>query len=105
MIDADNEAIFKSGKSIFIYSSPGRYSSSLIEYLRIQESLFNVPLLIDTVYSDLEKEQYLIRARNTTWTTKNEITTGFEKIINGNKRAILKTHHPITIYGFCSQLP
>lgn len=82
MIDADNEAILKSGKSIYIYSAPGRYSRSLIDYLRIQEANFNIPLVIDTVFSNLAKEQYLIRARNTDWFTKIDISSGFEKIYN-----------------------
>ena len=34
MVDVDNEAILKSGNSIFIYFETGRYSEDLLYYLK-----------------------------------------------------------------------
>lgn len=107
MVDADNEAILKSGKSIFIYSYPGRYSSSLLDYLNIQESNYNISIEIDTVFSKLENNSYLIRARANNWTTKNDISIGFEKVIDGTMyseagKNMLRGEFSISTEEFCN---
>ena len=85
MIDADIEAILKSGKNIYLYSAPHQNAKTIINYLNISAHNFGVSLLIDTVFVNSNNYEYLIKiSNNDDWKTINEGRCGFEKVV-GNK--------------------
>ncbi|MBC8487468.1 MAG: hypothetical protein H8D45_15670 [Bacteroidetes bacterium] len=81
MVDADNEAILKSGKNIYVLSTPGRNAIKLINYLDNCALNMGISLSKDTVFTNSNKKEYIIRIRNKdNWKTINESRCGFEKI-------------------------
>ena len=84
MIEANNEAIFKSGKSIFIYSTPGRNADLLCNYIDSCSLNFGILFQRDTVYKNRVDNNFIIRLKNKSgWNEKLIGRFGFEKF-NGN---------------------
>jgi len=82
MLPADNESIFKSGKSIYVLSTPGRYAHVLCNYIDSCATHYEVGLLQDTVFTNSFKNEFVIRFKhNDTWKTKVNSNCGFEKVI------------------------
>ena len=76
---ADNQALLKSGKNIYVLYSPGRKAPQMIEYLRRNAARFKMDLTIDTVFVNSYKYEQLYRVRNNNnWRTVNEGICGFE---------------------------
>ena len=81
MVDADNEAILKSGKNIYILSPSGRNAIHLCNYLDKCALNMGISLSKDTVFTNSNKKEYIIRIRNNdNWKIINESRCGFEKI-------------------------
>ena len=81
MVDADNEAILKSGKNIYIFSTPGRNAIKLCNYFDNCALNMGISLSKDTVFTNSNKKEHIIRIRNNdNWKTINESRCGFEKI-------------------------
>jgi len=84
MLPADNNSIFKSGKSIYVLSTPGRYAHVLCNYVDSCAIQHGVNLEQDTVFRNTDKNEYIIHfSHNDTWKTIINTTCGFEKTING----------------------
>ncbi|TSA34629.1 MAG: hypothetical protein D4R64_11425 [Porphyromonadaceae bacterium] len=72
--EADPESILFSGRDIFIYSSPGRNASVLLNFLDTLAGRFGTWVSRDTVFSNLENEDRVIRVRNIDgWSTLLDI--------------------------------
>ncbi len=83
MLPADNNSVFKSGKDIYVLSTPGRYAHVLCNYVDSCAAHYNVILLRDTVFQNSEKKEFIIRYKHDdTWKTIINSSCGFEKIRN-----------------------
>jgi hypothetical protein len=83
MIDANNESLFKSGKNMFVFSTPGRNTELIYNYIDSCSRNFGIDYEIDTVYHNRSNNQSLIRMKNTSgWHIQTEARFGFERIIN-----------------------
>ncbi|MCD4683878.1 MAG: hypothetical protein K8R86_11395, partial [Bacteroidales bacterium] len=83
MLPANNESIFKSGKSIYVLSTPGRYAHVLCNYIDSCATHYEVSLLQDKVFTNSVKKEFVIQFKhNDTWKTKVNSNCGFEKVIN-----------------------
>jgi hypothetical protein len=81
MIDMNNETIFKSGRNIVTFSTPGRYSDEILSYIDSCSNIYGIPYLRDTIYENLANNNYVIRLQNVSgWYEKTVIKCGFEKI-------------------------
>lgn len=80
-VEADPESIIFSGKSIFIYSSPGRNAGLLLNYLDTLAARSLTRVSRDTVFTNSNDDR-VIRVRNTdgwqTLTDSNELTEPVE---------------------------
>jgi len=80
MIEADNEAILKSGKNICVLSTPGRNAGLLGQYLINYAQKYGITLQQDTCYRNGIRSEYLIKFRNiNNWRIKASGRCGFEK--------------------------
>jgi hypothetical protein len=81
MLDADNEAIFKSGKSLFVYSSPGRGANVVMDYIERNAKIYGISMKRDTVFSNLKRNEFIVKLSNiSNWKTLSEEMYGFENI-------------------------
>jgi hypothetical protein len=81
LLDASNESILKSGRDIYLLSSPGRNAGLVFHYLDSCAADAGVRLATDTVYSDPVTGYHLLRIFNMNgWTTVREGRYGFETI-------------------------
>ena len=72
--EADPESILLSGRDIFIYSSPGRNAGVLLNFLDTLAGRFGTRVSRDTVFSNLENEDRVIKVRNIDgWSTLLDI--------------------------------
>jgi hypothetical protein len=73
------DSVVITGKNIYIYSTPGRKASVLIQILQDVATRDTVQLQIDTIYNDVETENRIIRTRgintNSSWETKDILVT------------------------------
>jgi len=84
MIDANNEAIFKSGRSIFIYSTPGRNADLLCNYIDSCSLNYGILYQRDMVYENSANNNHIIRLKNKSgWNEKLIGRFGFERF-DGN---------------------
>lgn len=80
MVEADNEAIFKSGKNIFVLSTPKRNAPLIDNYLNGYADSLGIKLQKDTCYANTKDNVYLIKYRNVSgWGIKSTATCGFER--------------------------
>jgi hypothetical protein len=85
MIEANNESIFKSGKSIFIYSTPGRNANWLFNYIDSCARDNEITFQRDTLYRNSANNNFVIRLNNqSSWHEKTNSRFGFERM-NGNR--------------------
>lgn len=85
MLDAENESILKSGKSIHVLSTPGRDANKLCNYLDSCFNHYNIAYLLDTVYSNNTTNEYMIRfSHKDGWFTRLNTRFGFEKETDDN---------------------
>jgi hypothetical protein len=71
-VEADPESILKSGRDIFIYSSPGRNASTLISWLDSLSFANSIEIQKDTVFVNPENDDKIIRVKNKLgWKLKN----------------------------------
>lgn len=84
MLDADNEALLKSGKKIHILSTPGRNADVLCNYLDSCFNQLDMTFVQDTVFINSNTGEYIISIQqNNHWKTKTHASFGFEKVHNG----------------------
>ncbi len=80
MADADNEAILKSGRDIYILSTPGRNAETLYNYLHDHAQELGISLSADTVFTNSYNKEHIIRIQNNeNWRTIYEGRCGFER--------------------------
>ena len=83
MLDADNEAILKSGKNILILSTPGRHAYKLCNYIDSCSNQYGIRFLQDTIFRNGSTKEYIIRyQQRDNWKTKLNVKFGFEKLNN-----------------------
>ncbi len=84
LLEASNESILKSGKDIYLLSSPGRNAPDIARYLDSCAAGYGVMLRADTVFSDPMIDYSLLRINNLNgWTTTTEVRYGYETVIEG----------------------
>ena len=80
-LDADNEGILKSGRDLYLLSTPGRNAPLIVDYLDSCAAAVGVNLVKDTLYSNFNIQYHLLRIRNASgWTTVQERHAGFEEV-------------------------
>ena len=81
LLDADNETILKSGKKIYVVSSPGRNAGLLCNYLDSCYKQYDIRYTQDTVFHNSTTNEYIISIQNNdNWKTKINSNFGFEKV-------------------------
>jgi hypothetical protein len=81
LIPADNEAILKSGRPIYLLSSPGRNASGIMEYLKSQASGMSIQLNMECVYSNHFLDRKIYKIENTSgWQNIRKVRSGFEQV-------------------------
>lgn len=84
MLKANSQTILKSGRNIFILSTPGRNAQLLCDKIKKESDIFGIDFKKDTVFSNAIRSEYLIKYINTSnWKTVNKGYCGFEKFYNG----------------------
>jgi len=79
MIDANIQTILRSGKSIYILSTPLRHASMLCNYLERKADSAGISFARDTAFSNVINNKYLINYSNlSNWKTVASGTCGFE---------------------------
>ena len=61
MVEVDQETFFRSGKNIYVLSTPGRQAEALGAYIISHGEKAGVTFEMDTVYQDVEIDHFLIR--------------------------------------------
>lgn len=84
MVEASNESIFKSGKNIFVLSTPGRNAGIIGNYIDSCAALRGIAFEHDTAYHNSTINNTIIRYRNLSgWHEAGYYKVGFERF-NGN---------------------
>ncbi len=89
--EADPESILFSGRDIYIYSSPGRNAGTLLNYLDTLSGSYGTRIMRDTVFSNPDNQDKVIRVRNLEgWTTLTDVkeVTGPVKLSSGSPVSI-----------------
>ncbi len=85
MLDANNEAVFKSGKSIYLLSAPNRHMREVMEYVENKAGSYGISMIRDTVFSNPARNEFVIKLTNISkWKTLAERKYGFENILYNN---------------------
>lgn len=85
MPEVESEAIFKSGKDLYVYSSPGRNAHLLEESIYERSNLLGISMQKDTVFSNVTQNEFLYRFKNTSeWKTIYSGNCGFEQTMSGS---------------------
>lgn len=83
LIPAENEAILKSGRPIYLLSSPGRNANGIMEYLKNQASEFSIQLEFNCIYSNHSLDTKIYKIQNTNgWRNIRKVRCGFEQLKN-----------------------
>jgi hypothetical protein len=83
LIPGDNEAILKSGRSIYLLSTPGRNANGIMDYLNNQGSIFSVQLKSECIYTNYALDRKIYKIQNTSgWLNLRTIRCGFEQVQN-----------------------
>jgi len=89
------DSIVTTGKNIHIYSTPGRHASILVQIVKDAASRNNLELSIDTVFSDRETQNEIIRIKalnsNSRWTPNSTLTNTRQQKIEEYVRSIKST--------------
>ena len=89
------DSIVATGKNIHIYSTPGRHASTLVQMVKDAASRNNLELSIDTVFSDRETQNEIIRIKalnsNSRWTPSRIITDARQQKIEEYIHSIKNT--------------
>ena len=89
------DSIVATGKNIHIYSTPGRHASILVQMVKDAASRNNLELSIDTVFSDRETQNEIIRIKtlnsNSRWTPNSILTNTRQQKIEEYVRSIKST--------------
>ncbi len=97
LIDANNEAVLKSGKNIYLLSTPMRNTNLLINYLDSCSKELGINLKRETVYSNMSKGEFIYKYSHIdNWHTESEGRCGFERV-NGNN--VLSDDERISLAG------
>lgn len=76
---ANNQSILKSGRNIYLYSTPQRRTGRILQYIEREAGKYNVDLRLDTVYRQEERHKYILRYRHADeWNTLKQVSSGFE---------------------------
>lgn len=83
-LDADDGGILRSGRDIYMLSSPGRNTLQLVNMLHEKASLLSISMEVDTVYYNENVNYYLLKMNNTSgWKQVKQAVFGFEQEIKG----------------------
>lgn len=83
MMDADNEAIFKSGKNIYLLAAPNRGMGEVMDYIEKNAGSYGITMKRDTVFSNRARQEFIVKMTNTSnWKTLFDEKCGFENIID-----------------------
>ena len=89
------DSIVATGKNIHIYSTPGRHASTLVQMVKDAASRNNLELSIDTVFSDRETQNEIIRIKalnsNSRWAPNSILTNTRQQKIEEYVRSIKTT--------------
>lgn len=89
------DSIVATGKNIYIYSTPGRHASTLVQMVKDAASRNNLELSIDTVFSDRETQNEIIGIKalnsNSRWTPNSILTNTRQQKIEEYVRSIKST--------------
>ncbi len=89
------DSIVATGTNIHIYSTPGRHASILVQMVKDAASRNNLELSIDTVFSDRETQNEIIRIKalnsNSRWTPLSILTNVRQQKIEEYVRSIKST--------------
>ena len=89
------DSILATGTNIHIYSTPGRHASILVQMVKDAASRNNLELSIDTVFSDRETQNEIIRIKalnsNSRWTPLSILTNVRQQKIEKYVRSIKST--------------
>ncbi|MDD2307488.1 MAG: hypothetical protein PHP53_22485 [Prolixibacteraceae bacterium] len=89
------DSIVATGKNIHIYSTPGRHASILVQMVKDAASRNNLELSIDTVFSDRETQNEIIKIKamnsNSRWTPNSILTNTRQQKIEEYVRSIKST--------------
>jgi len=97
MVDADNESILKSGKNVFVLSTPGRNAALLCNYLDSCAQLYHINLSCDTVFKNDVLNSQILRIQNTSgWKISDRANCGFER---GRNNSIYTDDEQTRLYG------
>lgn len=92
-VTADPEAILYAGKPIYIYSSPGRNSEVLANYLTDLAQDFGTRFSLDTVFKNPYNQDLIIQLKNSEgWQTLNELTLISKTISLNNSRQVTDSY-------------
>lgn len=80
LLEAGDEWILKSGKNVFLLSSPGRNGEFLISDLYEKSNALGIKLKTETVYTDELKGYHILKISNQDgWKVKQEFQCAFEQ--------------------------
>lgn len=83
MVDANNESIIKSGKNLFLLSTPGRNAGTIAYYIDSCAAMSGISFQRDTVYHNSIINNTLIRFKNLSgWHEQLHYKIGFERFDN-----------------------
>ena len=89
------DSVVATGKNIHIYSTPGRHASTLVQMVKDAASRNNLELSIETVFSDIETQNEIIRIKalnsNSRWTPNRIITDARQQKIEEYIHSIKNT--------------
>lgn len=89
------DSVVVTGKNIHIYSTPGRHASVLLQMVKDAAGRNNLQLLVDTIFSDSETQNEIIRIKalnsNSKWKPENVITDNRKLKIEEYIRSIKNT--------------
>ncbi|MBA7526723.1 hypothetical protein ES705_18893 [subsurface metagenome] len=83
MLNVDNKAVLKSGRNIYIISSPYKDASELGFYLESYCEQNGITLARDTIYANAGRKEYIIKYKNNDgWKIVQSGLCGFERTYN-----------------------
>ena len=89
------DSVVATGKNIHIYSTPGRHAQTLVQMVKDAASRNNLELSIETVFSDIETQNEIIRIKalnsNSRWTPSRIIADARQQKIEEYIHSIKNT--------------
>lgn len=85
ILESDPEVIMKSGRDIYLLSTPGRHADLVCRDIERLSAIVGVHLVKDTVYSCAGRPEVILRYSNSSgWKMIEEIDCGFDNINNNS---------------------